>query len=156
MAQAQGKHRDALDKFRISMKIFTELGARWDVASLFSEMGRSNFAMDNDSEAEHFWCESLHLAMETHGISIAMESILGIAGFHAKHGNDKYALKLLLFVSDHPRSIPKTKVRAEKMAAELKENLSAEEIESAKILARESVVEDVVKEILGKGNELPS
>ena len=58
-----------------------------------------------------------------------------------------------ILVSDHPRSIPKTKVRAEKLAAELKEKLTAEIIESAKILTKESAVEDVVKEILEKRTE---
>jgi hypothetical protein len=48
----------------------------------------------------------------------------------------------------HPAIIPKTKPQAEKLAAELKAKLSAEEIVSAKIISKDNTVEGDVKEIL--------
>ena len=60
------------------------------------------------------------------GISIAMESI---------------------HVSDHPRSILKTKVRAKKVAAELKEKSSLR-----KFFAKNNIFEDMAKEVLAGSN----
>jgi len=146
--QAQGKHAEALGLFRSSLQIFTELGARWDMARLLSEMGQSTFALGNDSEAKHLWHESLRLSMETHGMITAMEAIVGIASAHAKHADHQYALQLLLICIDHPAIMQETRVRAEKMAAELKEKLTSKEIKSAKIFTKDNPLEAIVKEIL--------
>ncbi len=48
----------------------------------------------------------------------------------------------------HPAIIPKTKPQAEKMAAELKEKMTATEIESAQNSTAVHTIESVVKEIL--------
>jgi predicted ATPase len=152
VGQAQGKHNQAMDSFRKSLQIFTELGAHWEAARLLSGMGHSIFALGDDAEAERVWCESLRLALETHGLPIALESILGIAGVQAKHGDYPRALELLLIVTHHPAAIPKSKDRAGKLAAELKEKLTPGEIESAQIFVEDNLFESVVNEILGQAH----
>jgi predicted ATPase/transcriptional regulator with XRE-family HTH domain len=147
VAQAQEKHALAMDPFRKSLQIFTELGANWEVARLLSDMGRSTFALGKDSEAEHLWGKSLQLALETHGMSMAMESILGIASVQAKRGNDKYALQLLLIVINHPHTILRTKVPAEKLVNKVKDKLTSEEIEFVQTLVKNDSFESVVEEI---------
>jgi predicted ATPase/DNA-binding XRE family transcriptional regulator len=147
--QGQGKHTPAIDSFQKSLQIFTELGACWDVARVLSEMGRSTFALGNDSEAENLWRESVRLALETHGILTALESVVGLTSVQAKHGNNKIAFQFLLTCIHHPAILPQTKIRAEKLAAELKEKLSPQEIQSAQILAEANKFEDLVKELIG-------
>ena len=56
------------------------------------------------------------------------------------------AMKSIL-ISDHPRSISKTKVRAKKLAAELKEKLSLRNF-----FAKNNVFEDMAQEILAGSN----
>ncbi|MBL8103592.1 MAG: tetratricopeptide repeat protein, partial [Anaerolineales bacterium] len=149
--QAQGKHGQALNSFAKSLKFFTELGARWDIARLLSEMGRSESALGNDTEAEQLWYQSLQLSVETHGKLTALDVLVDIAGMYAKRGDNQYALQLTLLSLDHSASIQSTKVRAGKLATELKEKLTPEEIAYAKKFAEGGVLESVVEKILVRG-----
>ncbi|MBL8102879.1 MAG: tetratricopeptide repeat protein [Anaerolineales bacterium] len=148
--QAQGKHVQALDSFAKSLRYFTELGARWDTARLFSEIGRSTFALGNDTEAERLWIKSLQLSMETNGILTALDVLVDFAGLHATRGNILYALQLVLICLDHPASVQSSKVRGGQLAVELKEKMTVEEIQSAQKFAEESILENVVREIVAE------
>ena len=72
-------------------------------------MGRSIFALGNDAEAERIWRESLRIAVETRGTSIALEALVGLASLQAKRGDLEHALELLLIVLNHPASLQDTK-----------------------------------------------
>lgn len=146
--QMQGRHTQALDAFEKSHQFLTELGARWDTARLLSEMGRSEFALGNDMEAERLWRESLQLSIETQGILTALDILVDFAGINAKRGDTQYALQLVLISLNHPASIQSTRVRAGKLFEELKDKTSMEERETAKKLAEESVLESVIEKIL--------
>lgn len=148
--QVQGRHAQALDSFEKSHQLFTELGARWDIARLLSEMGRSEFALGNDVEAERLWRESLRLSMETQGILTALDVLVDVAGIYAKRGDIQHALQLALISLNHPASIQSTRVQAEKIIGELKEKTSLEDLETAKRLAKESVLESVIEKILAR------
>jgi tetratricopeptide (TPR) repeat protein len=149
VAQAQGNHSLAIDLLHQSLQIFTEFGSRWDVARVLSEMGQSMFALGNDAEAEHFWRESLRLSMESQGILTIIDALVGFASLLAKRGELDTALQLLLISLKHPATIVETKVRAGKLAAEVKDRLTLEEIESAQIFVENNTFESVVQEILG-------
>jgi len=148
--RVQEQHTPALDAFRQSLQIFTDLGARWEMARVLSEMGRSTFALGNDSEAERLWYESLQLSMETQGTPTTLEAIIGIAHVQAECGQLPSALQLLLFGVSHPAIIPKTKVQAEQLADSLKQKLSGAEIESAQRFAEQNSLESVVLRLLEK------
>ena len=49
--------------------------------------------------------------------------------------------------------LQETRVRAEKMVAELKEKLTPKEIKAAKISAKDNLLEAIVKEILGRAKK---
>jgi predicted ATPase/transcriptional regulator with XRE-family HTH domain len=148
VAQAQNNHTSALESFRKSLEIFTELGSHWDAARVLAEIGQSTFALGKDAEAEQLWRESLRLSAETHGILTTMEALVGFASLLAKRGAYQHALPLLLISLDHPATIAETKVRAGKLADEVKANLTPQEIESAQTFANDKSVDSVVKEIL--------
>jgi predicted ATPase len=148
VAQARAKHAEAIDAFQKSLLIFIELGSHWDMARVLSEMGHSTLALGQDNEAEKLWRRSLQLAMETQGILTAMDAIVGFASLEAKHENPAHALQLLYFVLDHPSTIQETRVRGERLAAEIESRLPGQEIESAKACSREGTLESVVGEIL--------
>jgi predicted ATPase/transcriptional regulator with XRE-family HTH domain len=145
--QAQKRYLSALDAFRQSLQTFTELGARWEMARVLSEIGRSTFALGNDSEAKRLWHEALRLSVETQGTPTAMEAIVGIANVQAKCGDHQKALRLLLFSISHSAIIPKTKVQAEQLVDELREKLTLEEFVSAQAFAAGSTVESVARHI---------
>lgn len=141
VAQAQGEHVQALDSLRQSLHMFTDLGARWDVARLLSELGRSAFALGDDSEAERLWCDSLQLALETHGMLTALDVIVELAGLRVKRGDYPRALQLLLMCIDHPATVHETRVRAGELIAVLKEKITPEEFEAVQASSKEITFE---------------
>jgi tetratricopeptide (TPR) repeat protein len=148
IAQTQGEHKQAVDIFRKSLDMLTELGARPDVARLLAEMSRSVFALGDEAEAERGWHESLRITNETRGAWVALEALVGIASLQAKRGECEQALELLLIVLNHPASIQETKDRAAHLRAEVEAQLTPSQIESIQANREEETLESVVKELL--------
>jgi len=148
IAQVQGEHLQALESFRKSLATLTELGARQDMARLLAEMSRSIFALGNDAEAGRNWRESLRIAIETRGLFIALESLVGIASLQAKRGDTERALELLLIVLDHPAGNQDTRDRAVDLRDKFIAQLTGRQVESVEGRARTKTFEAVVDEIL--------
>jgi len=70
-----------------------------EVGRVLADMSWSIFALGNDAEAEHIWCQSLRIATDIHGTPVALEALAGFASLQAKRGELEYALELLLIVS---------------------------------------------------------
>lgn len=148
VAQAQGDHSQALEEFQKSLDIFRELGARWDVANVLADTGRSAFALGNDSKAERIWHEALRISIDTQAILVGLEALVGIANLQNKRGDIVNALELLLFVLDHPASIQETKNRASQLQAQLEVQLNPQEINDLQRLAKEKTFASFANDIL--------
>lgn len=150
VAQAQGEHPQALVAFHKSQDILTDLGARWDLARVLAEMGRSLFALGNDIEAEHFWLESLRISIETQATLVGLEAVVGIASLQAKRGKNEEALESLLMILNHPASIQETKNRASQLHAQLVARLTPQENEVAQQRAGARTLTLLAAELLGQ------
>jgi len=148
IAQAQGEHAKAVGMFRKGLDTFTEIGARQDVARALADMSRSVFALGNDTEAERGWRESLRTAMETRGIFIALEALVGLASLHAKHSDMEHALELLMIVLNHPVITHETRKRAAQLRVQLETKLTPSQIERIQANAEEETLESVVEKLL--------
>jgi predicted ATPase/transcriptional regulator with XRE-family HTH domain len=148
IAQAQGEHVQAVDIFRKSLNLLTELGARQDVARVLAEMSRSVFAHGDETEAERGWRESLRIANETRGAWVALEALVGIASVQAKRGDMGQALELLMIVLNHPSSIQETKDRAARLRVELEVDLTSSQIKTIQAHAAERNLENIVEGLL--------
>jgi tetratricopeptide (TPR) repeat protein len=148
IAQAQSEQTKAVEMFRKSLDIFTELGARQDVARALADMSRSIFALGNDAEAGRGWHESLRIAMETRGIFIALEALVGLASLQAKHSDMEHALELLLIVLNHPVITHETRKRAAQLRTQLEARLTQSQIESIQANAEEETLESVAEILL--------
>ncbi len=148
VAQAQGKHQQAVVMFRKGLDTFTELGGSWFVACVLAEMGRSMLALGNEAEAGRVWREALRIATDIHGTPVALEALVGIATLKAKQGNIEQALELLLIVLNHPASIQESEDRAEALRAELEAQLTSQQVEAAQARAKAKTFEAAVEEIL--------
>lgn len=91
---------------------------------------------------------SLCFSLETQGTPA---TIVGIANAQTKCGNRLRALQLLLVSIPHPAAIPKTKVEAQKLASDLKDKLTLEEVNSAHAFAGAMMLESVAKELIEAG-----
>ena len=119
IAEAKGEHLEAVDMFRKSRDMFSELGVHQDMARVLVEMSQSMFALGNHAEAEGGWREALHVTMETQGTFVALEALVGFAALKAKQGNIEQALELSLIVLNHPGSLQETKNRADPLRARI-------------------------------------
>jgi len=81
---AQGKHTEALDLFRSSLRSSPNWCPLGYCATPFGN-GAKHICHGNDSEAEHLWHDSC-ASMETHGMITTMEAIVGVASMQAKRG----------------------------------------------------------------------
>jgi hypothetical protein len=134
--------------FRKSLDTFTELGGSWFVACVLAEMGRSVFALGNEAEAKRVWQESLRIATEIHGPSVALEALAGIASLQSKQGDKEHALELLLVVLNHPASLQETKDRARDLRDELESRLPQSEIEAAQQRAGLKSLDELIHQFL--------
>lgn len=148
IAQAQGEHLQAVDMFRRSLDTLTEVGARQDEARVLTEMSHSIFALGNDAEAERGWHETLHVTMETQGIFVALEALVGIAMLKAKQGNIEQAFELSMIVLNHPACLQETQNRADRLRAELEPQLTPGQIDAIQAHAAEETFEAVVEGLL--------
>lgn len=150
VAQAQGEHREAVDIFQKSLDTLSELGARQDFARVLTEMGQSVLALGNESEAGQVWRESLSIAIETHGMFVALDALVGLASLRAKWGYVVDALVLVLFVLDQPAINQSTKDRSTRLRAELEAQLTSQQVEEALAQARSKTFEAVVADFLNR------
>jgi len=148
IAQVQGEHAKAVGMFRKGLDTFTEIGVRQDVARALADMSRSVLALGNDAEAERGWRESLRIAMETGGIFIALEALVGLASLQAKHGDIEHALELVLIVLDHPVITHETRKRATQLRDQLEGQLAQIQIENIQANAAGKTLESVVGKLL--------
>jgi hypothetical protein len=134
--------------FRKGVDTFAELGGRFYVGEGLAEMGRSVFALGNDTEAERVWRESLRIATEIHGTPVALDALVGLASLRAKKGDMESALELLLTVLNHPASIQDTRHRAEQLRTELEAQLTTQKVEAIKTRVQGKKFEAIVDELL--------
>jgi tetratricopeptide (TPR) repeat protein len=151
VAQAQGKHQQAVRMFRDSLDTFTELGGSWWVARVLAEMSRSVFALGNHTEAGRLWRESLRIATETHATPVALEALVGLASLHTQQGHMDAALDLLLIVLMHPAGFQETRDRAAQLRVALEAQLTSRQIDAAHARARARTIDAAVTEILQQG-----
>ena len=148
LAEEQGLHMEAVKMLHASLDTFAELGARQEVAQVLSEMGRSAFALGNDTEARRVWRESLRIATETHGASVALEALVGFARLQAKQGDINQALETLLIVLNHPACLQQTKDRALQLRAEFERQVTSRQVEAAAKRVEENTFEAAIDEAL--------
>jgi len=148
VAQAQGKHQQAVIMFRKSLDTFTELGGRWWVARVLAEMGRSVFELGNEAEAERVWRESLRIATETQATPVALEALAGLASLQAKRGNMETGLELLLIVLAHPACFQETENHAAHLRSQLEAQLTSQQVEAAQVRVQAKTFEAAVDEVL--------
>jgi tetratricopeptide (TPR) repeat protein len=148
VAQAQGKHQQALVMFRKGLDTFTELGGSWWVARVLAEMGESILALEDEAEAGRVWRESLRIATDIHGTPVALEALAGLASLQVKRGELEHALELLWVVLNHPASFQDTKNHAAGLRADLEAQLTRQQVEAIQARAQATTFEAAVTEVL--------
>jgi len=148
VARAQGKHQQEVEMFRKGVDTFTELGGRFYAAHGLAEMGRSLFALGNDTEAARARREALRIATEIHGIPVILYALIGLANLLAKKGDLEHALETILIILNHPASSHDARNRAAHLRAELEGQLTSQQIEAVRVRAQAKTLDAAVDEVL--------
>jgi predicted ATPase/DNA-binding XRE family transcriptional regulator len=136
-ALAQGEVVEAQALLHKSLELFAELGTRWDWARSLIYLGEATAAAHDTSEAGQIFLDALQLAMELQAIPLALDALMGLAHLQAQTGKAEAALELSICVASHPSSTQEAKDRAEHLRAELRSQLTPQQIEA--VLARAQV-----------------
>ena len=149
MALTLGEATPAESLFRESLALFTEIGDRRSVAYALDHLGRALSEQGADHEARYCFLDSFKVAVEVQAVSVALDTLVGLAAVQAKEWATEHALELLTYVLGHPSSSRQTKDRAERLRAELESQLSPQQIAAAQVRAQDRTFEAIVAEILG-------
>lgn len=107
-------------------------------------------ALGDHSEARLCFLNALETAWAMQLIPAVLDAVIGMAAVQMQVSETIPALELLLFVLNHPNSNKETQGRAREIYAELKSQLTHQQIEATKARAQLKTLENVVEELRTK------
>ncbi len=147
-AMAQGSLIEAQSLLHKSLELFAELGTRWDMARSLIYLGEATAAADDTSEARQIFLDALQLAMELQAIPLALDALMGLAHLQARTGKAEAAFELSICVASHSSSTQEAKTRADHLRAELRSQLTPQQIEALQARAQIKSLDVLVTELL--------
>jgi predicted ATPase/transcriptional regulator with XRE-family HTH domain len=145
---AQGNPSEAQMLLQKSVPLIAELGMLGDMAFYLTYLGEAAAALGAADVAEHHWLDALRIAQEAQALPTLLANLIRLAQLHADRGDIACAYKWATLVASHPASWQDSKNRAEKLRAELKSKLSAQELEAIQIACRGESLDFFVQEAL--------
>lgn len=116
--------------FQEALDIAAGLGNRREETDCLNQLGELMLHLDRRHEARRYFRQALSLARDIGAVSIALNSLLGLARYLADHGDTSRSLELACFVLYHPDSeqLAKDKARqlSDRLAAVLPPDEAAE------------------------------
>jgi predicted ATPase/transcriptional regulator with XRE-family HTH domain len=147
-ALAQGHIEEAQSLIQKSLDIFTAFVSGWDIVQSLIFLGQATEAAGDVSEARRIFLDALDLALEAHLISLALDTLVGLAELQSRAGEAEQALALSLCVSGHAASTQEAKERAEQLRQQLASHLTPQKIEliGAQAQTFETLVDGILTE----------
>jgi len=147
---AEGNPSEAQVLLQKSIPFFANLGMLGDMAFYLTYLGEAAAALGAIDEAEHYWLDAFHIGREMQAFPILMANLIRLAQLHTDRGDIARAYEWATVVFDHPASWQDSKDRAEKLRAQLRSKLSAQELESIQLMAHTNSLDDLIQETLAK------
>jgi len=148
VALAQGDIAEAQSLLNKGLDIFTEVSTGWDIVQSLVYLGEAAAMAGDLSEASRIYLEALQLAMEGQVTSLALDALSGLAHLQAGAGQTEQALELSICVLSHPSSTQEAKTRAEGLCAELRSQLTPQQIEAVQAQAQTKSLDVLATELL--------
>lgn len=131
VAQAQGKHEQAILWFREAQDFYRETGELWSKVRTLNGLGTSLLAVGNETEAGQTYREALSAAVEAEIWPLALEALIGFSIIQMKQGASESALVTLGHVMKHPACNQQTSERANLIRADAEGQLTTGQIDNA-------------------------
>lgn len=136
-----------------SLEIFGQFAVGWDIARTLTYLGDAALLAGHFSEARKYYQDALQPSLDEHLIPMVLDALLGLGELQAQTGNPENALRLCYYVLGHPFSEHETKSRAERLRANLKPQLSAQQVMQARTQAKGVTTDAIVAMALETGGD---
>jgi predicted ATPase/transcriptional regulator with XRE-family HTH domain len=154
-ALAQGDIPEAQSLILKSLDLFTEFVTGWDIVQSLVYLGEATAAAGDSSEARRIFLEALHLATEAQATPLALDALVGLAQQQARAGEAQQALELSMCVLSHSASTQEAKDRAQQLRAQLKSQLTPQQVEAVQERAQTRTFALLVTELLNASPRAP-
>lgn len=142
---ADSQYEEAKGQLLESLEIFREYTTGWNIGRSLTYLGDAARLAGDKTEAWNYYVGGLHTSIEAKSIPIAMDALLGLSYLLEQSGNVENSLILSCFILSHPSSEEETKIRAQRLRADLESKLDADQITSAGCTAAEKTFEEIIK-----------
>jgi len=128
-ARATGDHKGAQPLLEESLVLLREVGDRWSLSWALHAMSQVMSARHKLQEAERYAVEAIRVAGEAGNHPSALDALVTLALIRAGRQQNTSAMKIVLFVLEHPSSTKDAKDRAQNLRMELEGKLTLQELD---------------------------
>jgi tetratricopeptide (TPR) repeat protein len=129
----RGDLSKAKQLFERSLRIFTDLGARWDIGWALTHLGKVAVASEKWDEAEETLKRAIKFSLEADAMPQAIDAALELAACFLQKGEIDKAIELILSAIQHPSSTDAGKQRAGELMSMVKKKVSVNEVDATSL-----------------------
>ena len=146
----EGKYEEAKIELQKSLEIFSDYTEGWDIARTLTYLGDLTQKVGDLNGARAFYLDALPLAIQAQAIPIALDSLLGLAQLSVRLEQVEQAYEFASFILQQPASPEDARHRANELVLEMKDCLSAEQLQPLEKIAKEQSLESLVRKLVAK------
>lgn len=145
---ATGQYAEAQGYFRKSIEIFGEHIIGWDIARSLTYMGDAKFLSADFEEARKDYQAALRLSTEIKAVPITLSALAGLSVLQAQNGNAEQSLAFAYHIINNLSCEEVTRFQMERLYENLKQKLSASQVEQIRAQTDAKTFELIVEEAL--------
>jgi predicted ATPase/transcriptional regulator with XRE-family HTH domain len=153
-AQAREDYAEARRLFDESTMLYREIDDRWSWSRVLNLRGYFALLRGEEALARADFRQAIQIALAADVKPNVLDGLAGLALLSAQKGHYERALELATHVRQHPASPQEAKDRAEKLRAEVEDQLTPQQLESVQTRIQARSFEAVVQEILDTDTSL--
>ncbi len=148
VASMQAKFGEAIYLFEESLAMFREVGAPSRLAKALVDLGWTYHAQSNANAAHNSFLDALRAAHEYQFMPIMIDALFGIASLVAEHQLSATGFGMLIHVVQHPSTEQGTRLRAQRLQAQIEQQLSPAQLAAVQTAVTPQSFEAVVADVL--------
>jgi tetratricopeptide (TPR) repeat protein len=129
-AQAAGELAEARTRFEESIALFKGIDDLLNLARAYIFLAHVELTQGNVSQAHQLFAIAANAALQAPTPPYLLEALTGLAIIRARQGDPEGAFAWTLHLLQHPLDMPRAKSRADRLRAELAEQLTPSQIDA--------------------------
>jgi predicted ATPase len=151
LALTQGDITEAQALFQKSLDTFAGFLTGWDVVRSLIHLGDAAAAAGDPIEARRIYLKAIKIALEAQAASLILDNLVGLAELQAQAGEAAQAFAFSLKVLEHTASTLEARDRAGLLKSELESQLTAQQINEARVWSNTQSLDSIVEMLLERG-----